>query len=201
VHWGPSKTFSHYLGLPFLKGRELLVVHIEELEKVLEDLDDLWVNPWTILKFDDQVECINHREMLETEFIVFKIVEKHADDSYNLLFIEEVQNLGNMFDYVKFEVSEAIHCKVIIRQDPQCAANIICNLSIVKTVFFKNLFEDVESHLVDEDLCEFIDLKKIHKAMSIGLSGEHFIVVSVLKQVPQEVVCIILTFLVSICLD
>ena len=114
MHWRPSKTLSHYLGLPFLKGRELLVVHIEELEKVLKDLDNLWVNPWTILKFDDQVECIDHRKMLETEFIVFKIVEKHTDDSYNLFFIKEVQDLGNMFDYVKFEVSEAIHCKVIV---------------------------------------------------------------------------------------
>lgn len=201
MNWRPGKTLSHDLGLPLFEGRELLVVHVEEFEQVFQDLNNLLVDPWTILEFDHQVEGVDHGKVFKTEFIIFQVVEEHADNAHNLLFVEEVQDLRHMLDDVKLEVSESFHSEVVVRQDPQSAAHIVCDLSIGQTIILKNFLEDVESHLAYKNLSEFINFKEIHETVSVGIFGQHLLVILEFNQVLEEVICIVLALCVSMGLN
>ena len=76
VYWRPSETSTGHLGLPFVEGGELCVVLVKVLEESLKDFLDLIINPRSVPQFDYQVECIDHREVFEANFVSFQILNK-----------------------------------------------------------------------------------------------------------------------------
>ena len=135
--------------------------------------------------------------MLKAEFIVFQVEEEHANDSHDLLFVEEVKDLGDILDDVETEVSESIHGELVVRQDPQSAANIVGDLSILEALSLQDFFEDLEAHSVDEDFGELIGLQQVHQAVSVALLGEDTVAVLMLDEVVEEVLGLLCASLVS----
>ena len=64
-----SESSSLNLLLPLLKGRELLVVVLEVLPELVKSVLNLLVDPGFLLELKDQVERVDHREMLKALLI------------------------------------------------------------------------------------------------------------------------------------
>ena len=46
--------------------------------------------------------------MFKANLVLFQVVEDEADHAHNLLFVGEVQNLGNVLNHVQLEVLEEV---------------------------------------------------------------------------------------------
>ena len=95
--------------------------------------------------------------MLEAEFIIFQVVEDEADHAHDLLFVRKVKDLGDVLHYVQFEVLEERQSKLVIAQDPQATAHIVCDLGVLLAVLDQKLVKDVEAALIREFLCKLMD--------------------------------------------
>ena len=105
--------------------------------------------------------------MLQANLIVLQIVENKADHAHDLLLVREVENLCNVLDNVQLEVLEQVHRKLVIAENPETAANVVCDLSILLTLVDEQLVEDHEASLVDEFLRKLVDSQKVHQAVSV----------------------------------
>ena len=74
VHWGPGELLPSDLCLPLVEGGELLVVLVKVLEESLENVINLLVDPRSVLQFHDEVECVDHGQVLEGERVVFQVL-------------------------------------------------------------------------------------------------------------------------------
>ena len=91
--------------------------------------------------------------MLEAELVIFQVVENEADHAHDLLFVRKVKDLGDVLHYVQFEVLEERQSKLVIAQDPQATAHIVCDLGVLLAVLDQEIVKDVEAALVGELLC------------------------------------------------
>jgi len=83
-----------------------LVVRIEEFEQQIEVLADVFVDPGSILQFGDDVECVDHREVVEALLVVLEVHEEHSDDAHYLLLVVVVEDLASSLDQVEAVVAE-----------------------------------------------------------------------------------------------
>ena len=125
--------------------------------------------------------------MFKAELIVFQIVKHHADDTHNLFFVEVIENFRDMLNNVKLEVSERIHSKVMVSQDPQRAAHVVSDLSIFNTLLLKHLVEDGHSSSVDELPGKLVFLEDKHETVTKGFTRKGSSVVFMFKKVVEEV--------------
>ena len=125
--------------------------------------------------------------MFKAELVVFQIVKHHADDTHNLFFVEVIENFRDMLNDVKLEVSERIHSKVMVSQDPQRAAHVVSDLSVFNTLLLKHLMEDGHSSSVDELPGKLVFLEDEHEAMTEGFTRKGCSVVFMFKKVVEEV--------------
>jgi len=70
----PGKLSLDDLLLPLVEGAELLVVLIEVPEQVLERLNDILINPGSVLQLDHDVEHIDHREALHALIVFLQVL-------------------------------------------------------------------------------------------------------------------------------
>ena len=170
---GPGELATLNLLLPLIEGRELLVVLIEEVEEVLEDLINLFVNPRSVSKLDDKVERVDHGEMLEANIIILQVVEDEADHANNLLFVGEIEDLGDVLDHVKGEVLEVLHGEFVVTKDPEAAADVVGDLGILLAVSAgEELLEHGEATLLDESFSQFVDFEEVHQGVSVSVTRE-----------------------------
>ena len=85
--------------------------------------------------------------MLKAKFIVFQIMEEHADDTHNFLLVEKVKNFRNMLDDVQLEICEAFHRKLIVRENPKSTAHVVGDCTVIQAVSCEDSLEDCESIL------------------------------------------------------
>ena len=119
--------------------------------------------------------------------VVFQIVKHHADDTHNLFFVEVIENFRDMLNDIKLEVSERIHSKVMVSQDPQRAAHVVSDLSVFNTFLLKHLVEDGHSSSVDKLPGKFVLLEDKHEAVTKGFTRKGSSVVFMFKKVIEEV--------------
>lgn len=147
-----------------------MVVLIEVVEQDLEHLLDLLIDPMTVLQFDNQVQGVDHREMLKADLIIFQVLENEADHTHNLLFVVEIEDLSNVLDHVQLEVLEVCQGKLVIRQDPEATAYVVGDLRFLLDEFtVEEFMQDVEASLADEVLGQFVDTEHVHEAVSVSM--------------------------------
>jgi len=163
-----SQVSSLNLLLPLLKGREFLVVLLEVLIELLKLILNFLVDPRLFLELDDQIERVDHGEMLEAVLISLDVVEKHADDTDDLLCVEVVQHFGYGLDNVVAIVGELNQSELMVGKNPESQDNIVSYLSSVvasdafiidaNAVTSQDVLKGVEAIIRDEGLSEFVGL-------------------------------------------
>lgn len=73
--------------------------------------------------------------MLEAVLISLDVVEKHADDTHDLLRVEVVQDFGNGLDNVVAIVGELNQSKIMVGKNPESQDNIVSYLSSISARF------------------------------------------------------------------
>ena len=125
--------------------------------------------------------------MLKTNLIVLQVVKNEADHSHDLLLVREVKNFGNMLDDIQFKVLEQVHRELVIAENPEAAADIVCDLSILLALVDEQFVKDHEAAFVDELLSELVDPEQVHQAVCVGSARQSCSLVLCLKQEVQEV--------------
>jgi len=110
----PAELALLNLTTPLVEGTEFFVVGVEENEQLLEKVLDILVNPGSVLELDNNVESVDHGQVLKANSAIFQVIEKHTDDSNNLLFVEVVEDLANELNDHKSEVLEALESKMMV---------------------------------------------------------------------------------------
>ena len=170
MHGRPAQRPTSHLRLPLVKRRELLVVLVKVLEELLEDAGDLFVDPGSVAELDDEVERVDHREVLKADLIVLEVEEDVADHAHDLLLVREIQNLCDVLDHVQTEVLEQVQRESVVAQDPEACADVVGDLSVLLTVLLEYLHQDVEAAVLDELLGELVDFEHVHQTVRVGLA-------------------------------
>lgn len=169
----PGELTTLNLLLPLIEGRELLVVLIEEVEEVLEDFINLLVDPRSVSKLDNKVERVNHGKVLEANLVILQVVEDQADHTDNLLFVGEIEDLGNVLDDVQLEVLEVLQGELFETKNPEAAADVVGDLGVLLAVSTcEKLLEHVEASLLHERFGELVDLEEVHERVGEGVTRE-----------------------------
>lgn len=147
---GPAELSTRHLSLPLVERGELLVVLVEVIKELLEDDLDLLIDPMSVPVLDDEVECVDDREVLEADIVVFQVVKDAANHPDNLLFVGEVENLGDVFEYVELEVLEDGQGEVVIGENPEARADVVGELGLRLTLLLQHAEEDVMATLLHE---------------------------------------------------
>lgn len=71
VHSAPRVLILRYLLLPLFEWTKFLVVSIEEFKEPIKAVSDIFVNPGSVLELDDEVESVDHAQVVETLFVFF----------------------------------------------------------------------------------------------------------------------------------
>ena len=77
-------------------------------------------------------------------------VKDAANHPDNLLFVGEVENLGDVFEYVELEVLEDGQGEVVIGENPEARADVVGELGLRLTLFLQHAEEDVMATLLHE---------------------------------------------------
>ncbi len=91
-----------------------------------------------------------------------------------------------MLDHVHGEVLELGQGKLVIAQNPEAAAYIVCDLSISLAFFLEKADKSLETTLLDELLSDGIDLQNIHQRVRVGLTRQYLGIVLSLEKIGQE---------------
>lgn len=78
---GPAELSTRHLSLPLVERGELLVVLVEVIKELLEDDLDLLIDPMSVPVLDDEVECVDDREVLEADIVVFQVLRQVEEGS------------------------------------------------------------------------------------------------------------------------
>ena len=113
-------------------------------------------------------------------------IEKHANNSNNLLLAEVVKNLAHVLNDVELEVAEALEGEVVVRDDPESADDVVCNLARGEALVLEELLENAEAVLSHEVVGELVGLQQEHEAVGECVGGELGSGTGV-KEVVQEV--------------
>jgi len=201
VHWGPGELLPSDLCLPLVERGELLVVLVKVLEESLENGINLLVDPRSVLQFHDKVECVDHGEVLEGERVVFQVIEHHADDAHNLLFVEVIEDFGDVLDDAELEVSEVLHGGIEGSQDPEAAAHVVGDLTVLNALVHEHSLVDHHALASNELFGELVGLEKEHEAVSERFSRHAVRGVLHVDQMAEEVVGALFAVLVLDGLD
>ena len=128
--------------------------------------------------------------MLHADFVFLEVFEDKANDANNFFARPEIENLSDILNDVQLKVLEHGHSILVIAKNPEAAADIVGNLSIALASRSKQLLQDFEAAVSNEDGGQLIDLEEIHKAVSVGLKGQNSIAASI-KQIGQEVLSLL----------
>ena len=125
-------------------------------------------------------------------------VEDAANHTHDLLFVREVEDLGDVLDHVEFEVLEQRQGEAVVAEDPEAACDVVGDLGVFLALVQEELLQNVESTLLHEFFSERVDFKQVHQAEGVGLTRKHgCLVVLLLEQVVQEVGGLFLVFVDS----
>lgn len=124
---GEGSSFN--LLLPFLEGREFLVVVFKVFPKLVKLVLDVLVDPRFLLELENQVERVDHRQVFKAAFISLEVVEKHADNTHDFLLVEVIQDFSNTLNNTDLIVSEVVQGEVVVGKNPQSRNDIVGNLS------------------------------------------------------------------------
>lgn len=80
--------------------------------------------------------------MLKAYLVLLQVVEDEADHAHDLLFVGEVENLGDVLNDVQLEVLEEVQSEFVITEDPERAEDVVSDLSILLTLTDQELVED-----------------------------------------------------------
>lgn len=80
--------------------------------------------------------------MLKADLVLLQVVKDEADHAHDLLFVGEVENLGDVLNDVQLEVLEEVQSEFVITEDPERAEDVVSNLSILLTLTDQELVED-----------------------------------------------------------
>ena len=75
-----------------------------------------------------------------------------------------------MLNDVQLEVCEAWHGEVVVGQDPQGAAHVVCNLAVLNAFLLQHFVENGHATSLDEFEGELVFLEHKHKAVRKCLS-------------------------------
>ena len=98
VTWTPSKLSTFNLAFKFIYGAEFSLVFIEVLEKRFKHFVNVFVNPVSILKFNNKLKGINISQMFLANFIFFNVVVKLKKNSCNLFPAVEIKHFCAFFN-------------------------------------------------------------------------------------------------------
>ena len=83
-----------------------------------------------ILKLDNKSKGINIGKVVLALRVILQVIEKHQNNSGNLLPTEEVQNLRCLFDEGETVVLKVFTSEWLVTQNPKHGYHIVSNLSI-----------------------------------------------------------------------
>lgn len=92
-------------------------------------------------------------------------VKDHQDDAHNFLLVEVVKNLADGLDDGNLVVTELLQSERVERQDPQRAADIVGNLSVLEAVVLEEALHEVEALAVNKVAGQLISLAHVHQAV------------------------------------
>ena len=101
--------------------------------------------------------------MFEAKRIILQVEEDLSDHAHNLLFVVEVKDFRDVLNHVQLEVLELRQSKLVVAQDPEAAADVVGDLSISFAVVDQDVSQSVEASLLNELLCDLVDLEDVHK--------------------------------------
>ena len=125
--------------------------------------------------------------MLKANLIVLQIVKDEADHAHDLFLVREVKNLRDVLHDVQLEVLEQVHGKLVVAEDPEAAAHVVSDLSILLTFVDQQFVEDHEAALVDELLRQLVDSEQVHQAVRVCGARESRGLILGLEQEVKEV--------------
>jgi len=105
-HNGETSSFN--LLLPLLERREFLVVVFKVFPEEVELVLDVFVDPGFLLELEDQIQRVDHRQVLKAAFIRLEVVEKHAYNAHDFLLVEVIKDFSNTLNDADLIVSEEV---------------------------------------------------------------------------------------------
>jgi len=127
-------------------------------------------------------------------------IEKKADNSHNLLLVEEIEDFGDVLDDVELEVGESLDGFMVGGDNVQGAHNVVGDLAILNALVLEKLLVGVEATVPDEELGELVSLEQEHHGVGEGVGGK-FLLGTGLEQVVHEFVGVLSAVLVLVGLD
>lgn len=96
---------------------------------------------------------------------VLTYVEHHEDNAHDLFFVEVVEDLGYILHDLESEVSESLKGERVIGENPQGAAYVVGDLTVLDTVVLKERLEKLETLAVNKVFGELVSLDHVHEAV------------------------------------
>ena len=124
----PFKLSSVNLFPELLNGAEYLLMFIEEVEKRLEHLGDILINPVLVLKFDYDAVSIDICKVLLANFDLFQAIEKHQHDSHDFLRVEIIEDLADFLDNGPVVILKILLAVLVGAQDPERGYDVVGDL-------------------------------------------------------------------------
>ena len=101
---------------------------IEEVEKRLEHLGDILINPVLVLKFDYDAVSIDICKVLLANFDLFQAIEKHQHDSHDFLRVEIIEDLADFLDNGPVVILKILLAVLVGAQDPERGYDVVGDL-------------------------------------------------------------------------
>lgn len=135
--WTPSQLLSLNLLFKLFNRAVNLLIFFKVAVEIIKHLVNIFVDPVTVLKFDDEVESVDLRQMVLTVWNILQVIEEHEHDSCNLLLAMIIHNLGNFLNDSHGVVLVEFMRKLMVTQDPKHTEHVVTNLMRRKAIIVK----------------------------------------------------------------
>lgn len=105
--------------------------------------------------------------MFKANLIILQIVKDQADHAHDLLFVREVEDLGDVLDEVQLEVLEQMDGELVMAKDPERAADVVSDLTVLLALVDEQRAQCHEATLLDELFGNLIDAQQVHQTMRV----------------------------------
>ena len=134
--------------------------------------------------------------MLLADGDLLQVVEKHQQDSRDLLPAEEVQDLGHLLDDGDCVILEVLVSELVVAQNPEDHAHVVADLWLLKAWTLEQVADQLEALRGGELTSQLIRLQQGHQGEGVGVMAQlERVNVTLLHKPVQELASLLVALL------